>query len=561
MRRRLITASLCLVLIPAGQSAQAQTDGRPAARSESQLKMRPVAEPVAGETVYRGTASPGTSRSRSLAEMARPTDASRDQVAARQRKVRLKPHPTGPGLLQEAPAPRSLRVPGPPALLTADALATTPSLLPPIHLARTGSPSAAAPGGFSSVVNEPSVVAVGERVFSTGNWYAAASDDGGATFSFVDPFQGPFPPANNGFCCDQLVAYDAPTDTLIWLQQYIQDGTSGTQRFNIDQGADGTFECFYDFTPQDAAFGPGNWADYPDLTTGGGFLYHSTNVFLNMGGFSGAVVTRWDLAAMSTCGTPTVDVFKNTQGFGSFKLTRGAAGTMYFVSHISTASMRIWSWPTADAAPSSVDRAVTFWSNATRLCAGPDNRDWCGFIDQRHQAAYVAGGKVGFVWTPAQDAAHPYPYVRFARFTEGDLTLVDEPEFWSPDEAIVYPSVAVNGNGDLGGTFMAGGGGTYPGCHAWIADDASGDALQPVQSVGLYRGASGPSINRSGDYTGAHTYYPDDDLWTGVCFGYGTPAEGTSSFAVFGRAAAVEPMIFSDGFDAGSTAAWSRQVP
>ncbi|NER00413.1 MAG: hypothetical protein F6K30_27575, partial [Cyanothece sp. SIO2G6] len=53
-------------------------------------------------------------------------------------------------------------------------------------------PSSVVPDGLSAAVNEPSVVASGDYVLYTANWFAAASDDGGASWTFVNPFDGPF---------------------------------------------------------------------------------------------------------------------------------------------------------------------------------------------------------------------------------------------------------------------------------------------------------------------------------------------------------------------------------
>lgn len=256
--------------------------------------------------------------------------------------------------------------------------------------------SAAAPAGFSSIVNEPSVAAVGDLVFYTGNWYAALSTDGGDSFSFVNPFTGPFPPpAAGGFCCDQVTLYEPTHNALFFLQQYAANGTTGVQRLNVDMGADGTFDCKYEILPLFFGMGANTWPDYPDLAVSDNYLYHSSNVYSTVGGgFVGAFTTRYPLDLVGTCAATTFDVYSDFGGFFSFKLTRGATTTMYFADHISNASLRIWRWPEADAAPTSFDRAVTAWTDATRVCPGPDARDWCGRIDRRLMGAYVADGTV-----------------------------------------------------------------------------------------------------------------------------------------------------------------------
>lgn len=424
-------------------------------------------------------------------------------------------------------------------------------------------PSSVAGAGFSSIVNEPSVVAVGDHVFYTGNWYAASSSNEGDTFSFVNPFTGPFAPAGNGFCCDQVTSYDPAANSIFYLQQYIENGSTGVQRINVDQGADGTYDCFYDVQPSLFGFGAGSWADFPDLAVSNGHLYHSTNVFqTGAGSFLGAFVARFPLSQISQCaGSVAFDVYTDTSGFFSFKLTRGATDTMYFADHISTASVRIWRWPERSAAPVSFDRAVSAWSDSPRSCPDPGGHNGCGFIDRRMAGAYVADGVVGFMWMPSQDATFSFPYVRIARFSSLTLSLISEPLIWSSGFAWAYPSVAVNRNGDLGGTVMAGGGTTlYPSCVAWIADDANSDTLAPLENQVALFGTDGPSINRSGDYNSTSAYYPNNRIWAGACFTYLSTSAGHARYLLFGREKDAN-LVFEDGFASGNLNAWTVKVP
>lgn len=393
--------------------------------------------------------------------------------------------------------------------------------------------------GFTSTVNEPAVATSRNTVLYTGNWYAAASSDRGETFTFVNPFAGPFPPPDNGFCCDQVTEYDPGTDVIFWLQQSFADTDNGTHRINVDQGADGTFDCFYNITPSIFGFGTETWPDFPDLALSDDYLYHSANVYSTTDdSFQGAFVSRYPTAELGSCTSVPFKVYQDTGGFFSFKLTRGATDTMYFADHISTASMRIWRWPEAADAPTAFDRSVTAWNNATRVCPGPDARDWCGFIDRRLAAAWVADGMVGFMWMPSQGSGFAYPYTRIARFSEIGLTLASEPVIWSDAFAWVYPAVAVDRNGDLGGTIMAGGGASlYPSCVVWLADNVNGDTIAPLENTVAFFGTSGPSTNRSGDYSSVEPYHPYDLLFSGACFGLDSTSTGASRYVLFGREA------------------------
>ena len=301
-----------------------------------------------------------------------------------------------------------------------------------------------APSGFTSVVNEPSVGNRGNMVFQSGNWYGALSTDSGQTFSFVNPFTGPFAPVNNGFCCDQIVIYDPSRDTLFYLQQYIQDGNSGTQRINVDRGADGTFDCAYDITPQLLGLPNGRWLDFPDLVLGSNFLYHTSNVFSTLSPFpfTNAMIARYPLDQITACGTVNFNFFTVTDR-DSFRATHGAGSTIYWGAHNSTSSIRIYRWAENSSTIFFDDRTISPWNNATRTCPGPDGKDWCGRADSRINDAYVANGFIGFMWSASQGGSFPFPYVQIARFNESDRSLKDQPQIWSTVNAWIYPSVGV----------------------------------------------------------------------------------------------------------------------
>jgi len=422
-------------------------------------------------------------------------------------------------------------------------------------------PSDAASVGSRSEVHEPAVAAAGDRVFYTANWYAATSSDGGQNFSYVNPYPGPFPaPTGEAFCCDQTMAHDPGSNTIFWLQQFIpQSGTNtGTQRINVDQDSDGSWDCAYDINTVLVGFPVNTWFDYPDLTVSSSYLYHSSNAFTFSGGWAGGYAGRYPLSELAACATPlTIDGYR-TSSYGSFRFTRGAGTTMYFAAHQSNTALRIWSWPDADPTPASVARNVAGWSNGNRWCPGPDGKNWCGRHDGRIQSGFLSGDSAGWLWTPSQGGSFPFPYLRVSTFDTGnDLSPVDDIDIWSPDVAYMYPSVSVNSAGQLGGTVMWGGGDThYPSCSAWVADGPTESDLVPLAHTLSIAGNHGAYNNdqRSGDYTLSEVYYPDDTQFVGSCFAYLIPSRGTSTYLRFG-ADPVGP-IFADGFENGTTSEW-----
>jgi hypothetical protein len=426
-------------------------------------------------------------------------------------------------------------------------------------------PSDAAPANSRSEVHEPAVAAAGDRVFYTANWYTAASSDGGQNFTYVNPYPGPFAnPTGESFCCDQTMAHDPGTNTMFWLQQFIPSGSTntGTQRINVDQNSDGVWDCAYDINTLLVGFNPNTWFDFPDLTVSSNYLYHSSNTFTFSSGWAGGYAGRYPLAELAACSTPlTIDAY--TSPSGSFRFSRGADTTMYFASHQSNSSLKIWSWPDASPSPVAVTRNVTAWSNSSRWCPGPDGVNWCGRHDGRLQGGFITGDTVGFVWTPSQGGSFPFPYMRVSTFDAGnDLAALDDIDVWSPDVAFMYPSVSVNSAGQLGGTVMWGGGDThYASCSGWVADNATQESLVPLAHTlsiaGNYGAQNGD--RRSGDYTLSEVYYPDDTQFVGACFAYVTQGRGTSTYLRFGS----DPIggIFADGFESGDASAWSASTP
>lgn len=426
-------------------------------------------------------------------------------------------------------------------------------------------PSAAAPSGYRSEVHEPAVAASGDRVFYTANWYAAASSNGGTNFNFVNPSSGPFSaPTGESFCCDQTMAHDPGTNTIFWLQQYGPSSFSnpatdtGTQRINVDQNADGTWDCSYDINTVLVGFNTNTWFDYPDLVVSENYLYHSSNAFTFNFGWVGGYAGRYPLAELAACTTPlSIDAFRSNNG--SFRFSRGAGTTMYFASHFSNSAMRIWSWSDGASAPTASLKTIAPWSDGNHACAGPDGREWCGRHDARIQGGFIVGDTVGFMWTPSQGGGFAFPYVRISTFDAGNgLDQVDDIDLWSPDHAFMYPAVAVNADGQLGGTIMWGGGGTdHASCSAWVVDEPDTTGFVPFEhtlsiagNYGVYNGDG-----RSGDYTLSNVYYPDDTQFIGACFAYPTLGYGTSTYIRFGRTLSGE--LFIDGFESGNTDAWN----
>src|SRR4029077_14580938 len=188
-------------------------------------------------------------------------------------------------------------------------------------------------------------------------------------------------------------------------------------------------------------------------------------------------------------------------------LVNGATDTMYFAHHLSQASMRIYKWAEADSTPTPTDVTVSRWPrHMTYSCPGPDGLNWCGRADGRILTGWISSaghpnGVIGVMWNASQgDGAlgtFPFPYVHVVRVEQSTLALIDEPIIWNEGGAFIYPAVAVNDRGDIGGTLYFGGGVFFPIMTALISDDLS-PTPPPWEVYGIV-GSDGGS-DRWGDY-------------------------------------------------------------
>ena len=403
---------------------------------------------------------------------------------------------------------------------------------------------------YSSRVGEPTVANSGSIVFATGNWWGAISQDGGRNFSYVNPYTM-FPSSFGGFCCDQIVTYDASRDLFIWYLQYISSGSpgSGQNLFRVavshpQDAARGNW-WYYDFTSD-----TNTEYDYPDLCLSNDYVYVTTN----RGPFNGTTVNtafifKFPLDGLST-GAGFGFGFVNLGDAGlnnlSLRCTLGAHETMYFGSHNTLSQIRIFRWAENSGTIYWDDVNLSApWYNATHTCPGPDGRDWCGFDDGRIKAGWVSQGRIGFMWGSAQGGSFTYPYVEAVRVRESDRAYLDRPFIWGASAAFAYPAASPNARGDLGVGFFLGGGGAsgwYPYFGLAIDDDYSRDSgtyLPPPWNVRYMRQSSqGPYLNRWGDYISVLPFAPTGLGWIAAGFtmqGCGGNYCNEPSYTIFGR--------------------------
>ena len=397
---------------------------------------------------------------------------------------------------------------------------------------------------LASSVGEPSTAINGRVVMYTGNWYSARSVDAGQTFQFIDPFTSFPDPPNLAFCCDQVVNYIAAIDTFVWLLQYgVNDGpeVDNIQRLAFAKTADveaGRWKLL-DITT--ASLGAaGEFMDFPDLAVGDNFLYVTTNLFNAAGRSTGAAVIRIRFDSLGAA-QPTAQHFVSRE-LDSFRVAQNTGPTAFFAAHADTSTLRVFAWPEAQAAPNPTDVGVSRWiGGAGYQSRTPDGGRWLDRIDPRITGAARASDELWFAWSVDKNSNHrPQPFVQIARIDATNLTLLENINIFDPDSAIAYGGLSSNAAGEVGISYVIGGGTRFPSHMVGILTGTRRD-------VQVNAGARAPLDGQWGDYLAVRPVYsgPPNNQRTNLfsASGYtmngagdGSNRDATPRFVVFGRA-------------------------
>jgi hypothetical protein len=389
----------------------------------------------------------------------------------------------------------------------------------------------------TSTIAETQAGTAGAVVFMTGNWFASYSNDGGKNFSFVNPYTQ-FPSLDGGFCCDQTAIYSKPWNLMIWQLQYIYSATTmkGSYRtaFATPSGATSGGWCYYDWSPQSFGLAAGLWLDYPHVALSKNFVWYTANVYNPSDSWQRTLIWRIPLSPVTTCGGFTYNYFVVSDRF-NFTPTQNAGTTMYWGSHNSTASIRIYRWGETSGTIFWDDVAITTWPrNLPYQCAGPDGLNWCGRgpNDGRIETGWVAKGVIGFMWNASQGSGFTYPYIHVARFSASTRALINEPIIWHPSFAWQYPAIGVNGRGDIAGPAYWGGGSFYPTMVILIWDGFSSPP-PPWENYGVV--TSGKGASAWGDWYSSRRHGSKVNTW--IATGEAVLATGTvqARYVWFGR--------------------------
>jgi len=331
----------------------------------------------------------------------------------------------------------------------------------------------------SSLALAGATLADSDTAFYTGNQFAGLSLDGGRTWTHVDPYTR-FPQLDGGFCCDQRTLYVPSRDITLWSLQYWPSAARGSTRLAVAVGRAGLRANAwhsYVITPQPFGFPTGWWFDFPDLASSDHHLYVSLNVITPTPWQNvDSLVLKLPLDELRAGANLNATFWTRSATLGpgrNYRFAQGSTGTMYFASHLDTATMRLFRNPDASGALTFTDRAVAGWSAAdnTYVSFLSNGVNWADRALPFIKGGYANDREYGFLWHAGTQPGRPQPYVRVARFSTADHALIGEEDIWSPGVAWLYPAATSNAVGHVGAVLAAGGPAQHPLTAVLIVDD------------------------------------------------------------------------------------------
>jgi hypothetical protein len=321
----------------------------------------------------------------------------------------------------------------------------------------------------STTVEPTGAVNASGIVFAAGNWFAAYSTNGGATFNQLNPTTI-FPNDAIGFCCDQVIQYVPRIDRFIWLLQ----GTNGYRLASASPAtvasSGGTAWTYWNLPSTLFGQPSGTGLDYPDVAVGNNALYLSwDNGFPGCpkGCLTGLQVSRIGLSAIQAAGTITIDYTHpehSAVAWGSH-LVQDTGDEIFWAGHTSNSQMRVFSLREGSNTYFWRDIGVSTWANNALSSTTPDNQNWLagsnGFPGNAVLGGTRSGNHVWFAWDAGTDRNFAQPHIEMVDLDRNkDFARSQQVQIWNRGFAFAYPALATNQcTGELGLSLETGGGG------------------------------------------------------------------------------------------------------
>jgi hypothetical protein len=395
--------------------------------------------------------------------------------------------------------------------------------------------------GQTAVNDDTSVANVGNDVFYVGDFYAALSTDGGASWSYIDPASA-FPASYDGFCCDQQVIYVPSVNLVFWALLYLQDSTGNNEvRLAVANPAgleSGTW-TYFDFTnqspppscltdpsgPNCTGLSTGIAFDYPQIAYSANDFYLTANLGTNSQGYMFSIIFRCPLADLAGGQTNNCDSYYAASGLGygdAFTPVSGASTTMYWADHADLSHLAVYAWTEGRPWESISVQTVEHSQYPTNFsCPSPDGTDMCAGDNSWNpiHGGWLNGNVLAFQWDagkgPGGLGTFPYPYIHVVEIDTRSMSLIDEPVIWSNWVAYAYAASAINQSGNVALSLAYSGNGYYPGSALMIRYSPNPTSWQPVN---LLEGTNGPPAgNDWGDYLTVRTG-GDGETWVATAY-------------------------------------------
>jgi len=369
--------------------------------------------------------------------------------------------------------------------------------------------------------SEPSGAKSGNVIFSTSNWIAAISIDGGATFNTINPtvYAGPANPATDaGFCCDQVVQYIPLIDRFVWLLQYV--ATNDTKNVNKlrlitfhPSDVDATGIRSYIYTD---ILSSGGWLDYGELAVGNTQLYISATLY---GPTSGLMVFRVPIAALNVVGSYTYWQTHASDGaiaIGS-RMAQNPGADAFWAGHSDLGkAIRVFKWSESSTSYAWNDLSIDPWPTDTSkfksVCPTDGTTNWL-FINSANNiigATRRSTNEVWFAWNAGSNkdsgGGFANPHIQIVQVNVGSFPTLSKSkskqwQIWNPNFAFAFPNFYTSQEcGDVG-LAVAFGGGTLNPSGALGVVTSNGVLTQTV----YYPELSSTCETRFGDYLGVRS--------------------------------------------------------
>jgi hypothetical protein len=417
------------------------------------------------------------------------------------------------------------------------------SVAPPIGPATQRDPSMRLPEDFSFIINDQlnsseavstsnvmEPVAMGvqmKRVFMTGNWFAARSQDHGRNWTHVDPYTVFDPETGYEFCCDQEIFFDTVHNIYYWSMLYVNSGvTGGYWRLAVSKNLN-TW-TLYDFSKEADGDDDTTIPDFPHMAVTHNFLYVTWNEYAG-GSFDHVNLMRIHTAEfLLLSGTwyqeiALSDIFTLKVAHNNQHHSTMYAATNHITGADPFNQVRVYAWEEWSNTITYQDITVAGWNYTTPYtCTCQDGYNVCGRLDDRVLGVIAmrndnfpedCADQLWISWTSNSHGSYTYPYtyiVKLCIHGDGALSDWDVAGYmhqWNASTAIIYAAMYPNPRGDV---YMvadwAGGTGNYTSFDALIIDEYNGYTGPYTWEIAA-TGDACPSDEKWGDYNYVEDFF------------------------------------------------------